>query len=306
MADESIMKALDKVLTTYKSGGEYTQQRAEQLKGTERKYTAGAQQGLVSRGLSGTTVAASIPAAFEQEIGASFRTETERLRSGQEMQALIAKAGFMESAAERDMRATLAADEIKAQKSMSAMDAAARVHAAKVGGGGGGSGGGSQSFSSIADAAAARVAASRGGAGGSGGSGGTSQHIGGGGQFTLGGSGGGGGDATWGGVYEGGQRIDGAGGAGGFGAGAPAVDTLATAGVGYGGVGASPAEGMGTGVSMDDLAGYAQQWMDEGAAGDAGALPEGAVGEDANWVFYEYYAGGPRYSISKATGDRRD
>jgi hypothetical protein len=106
MADNDITKALDKVLQTYKAGGEYAQQRGEQLKGEERRYTAGAQQGLVSRGLSGTTVAAGIPAAFEQEVAAPYRTQTEMLRSGQEMQGLIAKAGFLESATQREFQAT--------------------------------------------------------------------------------------------------------------------------------------------------------------------------------------------------------
>jgi hypothetical protein len=126
MADD-VMAALDKVLQTYKAGGEFSQQRASQLKGAERKYTAGAQQGLVSRGLSGTTIAQSIPSAFEQEVGAPYRTETERLRSGQEMQGLLAKAGFLSKADELAMREKLSAASITSREKIASADRASRT-----------------------------------------------------------------------------------------------------------------------------------------------------------------------------------
>jgi hypothetical protein len=289
MADASVMEALDKVLTTYKSGGAFATQRAEQLKGEERRYTAGAQQGLVSRGLSGTTIAASIPSAFEQEVAAPYRTETERLRSGQEMQGLIAKAGFLDAQQEREQRAALAQEEIDAamkrlqeqiaaQKGATSMEAAGRVAAAKAGrggGGGAGGGGGTAGFGARAAASAARVAASRTGAGGAGvGAGGATQHIGGGGGFDIGGAGYGGAIPT----------------------GPTEVITDPGAGAGAGG-------GV---TSMEDLAKMAQEWMGAGASEMGGdALPQGAVGQDEKNIIYEYYPGGPRYTVDKATGGRR-
>lgn len=240
MADDSVMKALEKVLTTYGTGGAFQEERAEQLETAKKKYTTGAQAGLAGRGLAGTTIAASIPAAFEQEIGAGFKTETERLRSAAEMQALIAKAGFLESAEERALRERLAdreaqaeKDRLAAEKGMSALQAAAQVHAARGGGGAGDRG----TFGTAGGGWPERFSTSR-TAGGTVGAGGATQHFGAGGGFTVGG-GGGGGAATWGGVYEGGQRID-----------VPAAGEDQT--------------------SLSDLAAFGEQWMKEGEAQPAG------------------------------------
>lgn len=197
MPDTTTMAALEKVLATYKTGGEFEQQRTSQLSAAEKKYTTGAQAGLTSRGLQGTTIASSIPAAFEQEIGAAFRTETERLRSSSEMQALLAKAGFMEAESERQLKLTMQQDELTAQakaladqiaagKYESSMDAASRVAAAGKGGGGGG--GGSGSGGAFINSPTGTAMWQR--RTGDGSTGGASQHIGGGGGFTSGGGGG--------------------------------------------------------------------------------------------------------------------
>jgi hypothetical protein len=275
MADD-VMAALDKVLTTYKAGGDFTQQRTEQLKGEERRYTSGAQQGLVSRGLSGTTVAQSIPSAFEQEVAAPYRTQTEMMRSSQEMQALIAKAGFLDAQKERELREKLTQEEIAANKSASALDAAARVHAAGRGGGGGS--GGSGGTGSFGDRAQQRWDQFNRGSGGAGGTGGTSQHIGGGGGFTLGsggGSGGASGDATWSGVWEGGKRIDGGGDSGGD-----------------------------SGMSMEDLLAFGEQWMKDGEVDGGGDLPSvfptdtsGVAPQQGEGKLVEYFPGGPTYTV---------
>ncbi len=168
MADDATMTALGKVLETYKVGGDFSTQRASQLKGTERKYTAGAKAGLVSRGLSGTTIASSIPAAFEQEVAAPYRTETERLRSGSEMQGLIAKAGFLQADEERSLREKLADAERGSRENIAGdqlgmqfyqasqaaeaarleRKAAARIGSDSKAGSGGGSGGGGSGSSS--------------------------------------------------------------------------------------------------------------------------------------------------------------
>jgi hypothetical protein len=129
MADDNVMAALENVLQTYKTGGEFSAQRASQLKTQERKYTAGAQQGMVSRGLAGTTVAQSIPAAFEQDVAAPYRTETERLRSGQEMQGLLAKAGFLSADEEREMRERLATAERESRESIAGRQLSAQQSA---------------------------------------------------------------------------------------------------------------------------------------------------------------------------------
>lgn len=132
MADD-IMAALDNVLSTYKAGGDFATGRAEALKGTERKYTAGAQQGLVSRGLAGTTIASSIPGAFEQDVAAPYRTETERLRSGNEMQGLLAKAGFLQADEERALREKLAGADIASREKIAAGDQSTRLKIGQMG-----------------------------------------------------------------------------------------------------------------------------------------------------------------------------
>lgn len=194
MPDANLMDLIDKALETYKVGGAFEKQRGAQLKTAERKYTTGAKASLVGRGLSGTTIAASIPGAFEQDVAAPYRTETERLRSGQEMNSLLTKAGFLEREQERKLREQIAADQVESQKYSSSMAAAAAVHGR--GGGGGGSGGGGSSQSMI-DNWRSRPAIDRGGRlgyGGGGGSagggstGGATQHLGGGGGGFRGGS----------------------------------------------------------------------------------------------------------------------
>ncbi len=222
MADDATMAALEKVLATYKTGGEFEKQRTSQLSGMEKKYTGQAKSSLVSSGLQGTTIGASIPQAFEQEIGGAFRTETERLRSGSEMQALLAKAGFAEADRDRQLKLTMQqsdldaqakaqADAIAAGKYSDSMAAAASVHGG--GGGGGGGGGTGSTFDTGTDSAAMWARRIQGSGGGS--TGGASTHIGGSGSFGTGGYGSGsagsygGGDVEVSpGVQSGGQTIE--------------------------------------------------------------------------------------------------
>lgn len=213
MAYEDLMGTIDKVLETYKVGGAFEKQRGEQLKTAQKKYTTGAQAGLASRGLSGTTIAASIPAAFEQEVGAQFRTETERLRSGQEMQGLLTKAGFLERDQERTLREQIATLDREAQERASALNVAGQVHASG-GSGGGGSGGGGGSASSMINSWRSRTI-NRGGRLGYGGSsggtsatGGATQHYGTSGGFSASGSSGSASSSViQGGVWSGGEEI---------------------------------------------------------------------------------------------------
>jgi hypothetical protein len=46
--------------------------------------------------------------------------------------------------------------------------------------------------------------------------------------------------------------------------------------------------------------------MDAGASEMGGdTLPQGAVSQDEKNIVYEYYPGGPRYTVSKESGGRR-
>lgn len=261
MANENLMAIIDKALETYKVGGAFSKQRGEQLKTAQKKYTTGAQAGLTSRGLSGTTIAASIPAAFEQEIGAQFRTETERLRSGQEMQGLLAKAGFLEADKERQLRLTIAERDAEAREYAASMSAAGQVHS----GAGGGSGGGGSAAGMI---------------------------------------------ASW------GSNLIDRGGRLGFGGTSGGGTTTGAAGTArqHTGTGSGSFRGGGGGGSLDVQGvfqatgtGQTEQIVPGSTPAQpvAKTLPEGAIGQDENWTFYEYYPGGPQYSINKKTGGKR-
>jgi len=151
MADPAMMSVLEEAIKQYQPAGAFAETRAGQLEQKRLKTTAGMRGALVGRGLSGTTVAASIPAAFEQEVAQPFETETEMLRSARLMEALMAKAGFMEREAARKTaseqeaeRLALERERMKLQEKMASQSAAAKVAAARRGGGGdgGGAGGG--------------------------------------------------------------------------------------------------------------------------------------------------------------------
>ncbi len=277
MANENLMASIDKALQQYGVGGAFEKQRGAQLKTAERKYTTGAQASLTGRGLSGTTIAASIPGAFEQDVAAPYRTETERMRSGSEMQALLAKAGFLEREQDRQIRIDMSDKDREAQERAAALNAAASVHGGR-GGGGGGSGGGSAS-SMISDWRSRTI--DRGG--------------------RLGFSGGGGytgapttGAPTTGAPTTGGARQHTGGGSGGF------------RGTGGGG------DAEFTGVWQKGEQGMERIDKPEGQTGiPAGKSPSsqpGAAFEDDKWVYYKRggSAASGYYSISKATGGRRE
>ena len=165
MADD-IMGILEKAIAQFSPGGEFAKSRGEQLETKRGKYTAAAQQSLVGAGLSGTTVTASVPAAFEEEVARPYQTETDLLRSSRLMEALMAKAGFLE-------RQSAAAEEQKRYEDQLKLDADALGYQgggySSGGGGGGGSIGSFFNDTSNAD----RIKASSTG----GGTGGPSQHL---------------------------------------------------------------------------------------------------------------------------------
>ncbi len=145
MAD-NIMNILEEAIAKFSPGGGFAKSRGEQLETKRGKYTSSAQQSLVSSGLSGTTVGASIPAAFEEDVARPYQTETDLLRSSSLMQALLAKAGFL-------ARQSAAAEDKRRYEEQLKIDADARGYqgggyAASSGGGGGGGGstGGGGSF----------------------------------------------------------------------------------------------------------------------------------------------------------------
>jgi len=145
MADTSgITSVLDQVIAQYSAGGGYAQARGTEQAVLEKKATSGKKQALVSGGLAGTTVAASIPTSVYEEISQPFMTQTEQIRTSSLMDAYMAKAGYLQQQQALDQQQQLAQDQIAAQKYSSSMAAAAQVH-------GGGGGGGDSSAQSMVD-----------------------------------------------------------------------------------------------------------------------------------------------------------
>lgn len=195
---DDIMKIVGEAIEQFRPGGVFAETRTKQLAEKKRVAIPQMQAGLVSRGLAGTTVAAAIPSRFEMEIAKPFETETEQLRSARLFEAILAKAGFMERGAgrdlqrelaemERDLREKLQKKQITSQEYMAALDRA-RQQAMdglqqKAGGGGAGGGGAAGQIGGAAENFYAQPAG-----GYSGGSGG--------------------GSSEWGGVWSGGKRID--------------------------------------------------------------------------------------------------
>ena len=162
-ANDEILKMLEQAVEHYRPGGEFAGIRGEQLAEKKSTIIPGMRSELVGRGLTGTTIGGAIPAAFEQQVAKPWQTETEMLRSGRLMEAILAKSGIMERTGARDQQAELQREkmrldemlanrQITAQEHQAALDRAQQMALGKMqqkslgGGGGGGGGGGSTGF----------------------------------------------------------------------------------------------------------------------------------------------------------------
>lgn len=140
-----VTSIIQQAIEHYKPGGEFATTRGTQLAEKRGAAIAGAEAGLVGRGLAGTTVGAAIPAAFEQQIATPWRTETEMMRGGRLMEAVLAKAGFAERAEARASAEALAREEMELRQKLADrqislqeyMAATARIAARRQEAGGG-------------------------------------------------------------------------------------------------------------------------------------------------------------------------
>ena len=80
----------------YAPGGSFGAGHEAQLERTKTRDVASAQQQMVSSGLWGTTVAAAIPAAWEETVGQPSRLALQDVQMGRYGEALAGQAGFME------------------------------------------------------------------------------------------------------------------------------------------------------------------------------------------------------------------
>ncbi len=118
MPEQDISKIIEEAIQHYRPTGEFAKIRGEQL--TEKKATVvpEMQARMIGAGLAGTTVGASIPAAFERQFAKPWRTETEMLRSARLMESVMAKAGIMERAGAREASETLIREQMELQRQL--------------------------------------------------------------------------------------------------------------------------------------------------------------------------------------------
>ena len=90
------MAIYDEIINRYQPGGAFETSALSMLEGTKKRDVASGAQKLVSSGLYGTTRAAGLGTAWEQEVGAPSRLKLEDLMMERLSGAQLGKAGFME------------------------------------------------------------------------------------------------------------------------------------------------------------------------------------------------------------------
>lgn len=98
----SVSEVLEKIIKQYQAGSEFGKGEKALLGRAKTKAMAGVGQQLVSAGLAGTTAGASAGQRWEEEIGMPARLKLEDVRVERLMQALLAKAGYLQE--ERKMQ----------------------------------------------------------------------------------------------------------------------------------------------------------------------------------------------------------
>jgi hypothetical protein len=92
-----MMKIYDDIIAQYQPGGSFGEGALALYEQGKTKAMATGMQNLVSSGLSNTTVAAGLPIKYEEEVGTPFRLQLEDLRQTRLADALMKKAGAVES-----------------------------------------------------------------------------------------------------------------------------------------------------------------------------------------------------------------
>jgi len=93
---EEITGLLDKIIARYKPGGEFGEAELALLKRAKTKSLAETAQSLVTAGLSGTTAGVGAGGKWEEETGMPARLQLEDIRSQRLVEAMGAKAGYLE------------------------------------------------------------------------------------------------------------------------------------------------------------------------------------------------------------------
>lgn len=93
---DEILKTYDQVIAKYQPGGEYMKGLETQLEREREKAMAAGMQGLVGRGLSGTTMGQSQAMQFAEDVAAPTRARMEDVRMDKLVEAMAGRAGVLE------------------------------------------------------------------------------------------------------------------------------------------------------------------------------------------------------------------
>ena len=99
----------DEIITRYGKKGSFTKGQTAQLERTKKRDTASGMQSLVSSGLAGTTMAAGLGKAWEEDVGAPTRLSIADIAGQRLSQAQLGKAGFIERREDEGPNAALIA-----------------------------------------------------------------------------------------------------------------------------------------------------------------------------------------------------
>lgn len=137
----AIDKLLDEAIARYQPGGEFGKPELALLKREKIKTLAKQKAGLIGRGMAKTTVGAGLGKKWEEEIGMPAKLKLEDIRTQRLLQALQAKAGFMERAQAANLAAAQSEAQMRIQQQAteagfraSELGAIAKVHGAGGGG----------------------------------------------------------------------------------------------------------------------------------------------------------------------------
>jgi len=111
-----ITELLDRIIQRYKPGGEFGKAELELLERARTKSLATTAQGMVSAGLAGTTAGVGAGRKWEEEVGMPARLQLEDIRTQRLMEAMGAKAGYMERAGAAETQFNLALEQMRLQE----------------------------------------------------------------------------------------------------------------------------------------------------------------------------------------------
>lgn len=117
----TISEVLDRIIKQYEPGAEFGKGERALLKRAKTRAMAGVGQQLAGAGLAGTTVGAGAAQRWEEEIGMPAELKLEDVRTERLVQALLAKAGFIQESQKMAFQASEARKQRQFQAQQTAL-----------------------------------------------------------------------------------------------------------------------------------------------------------------------------------------